>query len=104
MLKGPFWIIGEELLPYPIEVSTQPTPSHKDVWKYASGAHKRKPWNYFPRGRVEIRNQKVIIFANPDCFLYENFENEIRNKFELGNIQIIFKVDNSIHYQHKINR
>ena len=68
MLKAPFWVAGEEFLLYPVEVSTQPTPSHKDVWKLVYGEHKRSPWNYFPRGRVEIRNDKAIIFANPDCF------------------------------------
>ena len=102
MLKGPFWVAGEEILSYPVEVSTQPPPSHKEIWKFVNKKYKRKPWNYFPRGRVEIRNQKAIIFANPDCFVYENFENEIRNKFELENIQINLKADNSAHYQYKI--
>lgn len=102
MLKGPFWIAEEEILSHPVEVSTQPTPSHKEVWKFVCGEHKRKPWNYFPRGRVEIKNQKAIIFANPDCFLFENFENEIRNKFNLENAKIIFKADNSNHYQHEL--
>ena len=102
MLKGPFWIAGEEILSYPVEVSTQPTPSHRDVWKLVCGEQKRKPWNYFPRGRVEIRNKKAIIFANPVCFLYKNFEIEIRNKFDLENAEIIFKADNSAHYQHKL--
>lgn len=101
MLKGPFWVAEEEILSYPVEISTQPTPSHRDVWKYASGVHRRKPWDYFPRGRIEIRNQKVIIFANPDCLLYENFESKIRSKFKLGDAIIILKADNSKHYQYR---
>lgn len=103
MLKGAFWTVGEDILSYPVEIPTQPNPSHKDVWKLVCGEHKRKPWNYFPRGRVEIRNDKAIIFANPDCFLYKDLENKIRNNFELGNVQIIYKADNSRHYQYKMN-
>ena len=100
LLKGPFWIISEDdedyLVAYPIGISTK-TPSHKDIWNMCRGKIKRD-WNYYPCGRVEIKTKKAIVYANPLCFKYINLRDMLKEKFNLGEASIEFKVDNSSHY------
>ena len=60
-----------------------------------------KPYNYYPRGRVEIKNDTAIIFINP-LLDRENILNYIEkeynlNKTNIGYIKII--IDNSKHYE-----
>jgi len=105
-LKGPFWIvceidkdnnlIVENVISYPIVLS-QITPSHETIWNSCRGNNKRK-WNYYPRGRVEIRRNKAIVFANSLCFEYENLSERIKEIFHLENLTLELKVDNSYHY------
>jgi len=112
MQKGPFWIVYEYLndncdfddailISYPVLHTTELTPSHKDVWHAVCGKFKHASWNDFPRGRVEIRRGRAIVFANPKCFCYTHFERELRKNFNLENIEIVYKTDNSSHYQYK---
>ncbi len=98
-MKGPFWVLEEEdrMIAYPVPLSQTPVPSHKDVWLSVCGIRK-KTWSYYPRGRVEIRNGKVIVFANSYCYRYAKLEKEIREAFHLGDLPIKFKADNSSHY------
>lgn len=60
------------------------------------------PYNYFPRGRVEIKNGKIKIFANPYIIASEQIKNMIVSKFELETIasSIYWIADNSYHYQY----
>lgn len=104
--KGPFWLIcgidsngniaAEKLITYSV-FQTQVTPSHKDVWEDCKGSIK-KPWNYYPRGRVEIRNSKAVVYANPLCFEYAGLISELRVAYHLGNLTMSLKADNSTHY------
>lgn len=109
MLKGPFWIISDSfceecnMISFPVPFDDKNTPSHKEVWKDVCGNNKSKAWNYYPRGRVEIRRNKAIVFANPMCFKYSGFEIELRRNFDLKEINIVFKFDNSHHYQNLIS-
>lgn len=100
LLKGPFWLISEDdedyLVAYPIEASAK-TPSHKEIWDFYRGNIKRT-WNYYPRGRVEIKTNKAIVFANPLCFECINLRKMLKEKFNLGETPIEFKADNSSHY------
>ena len=100
LLKGPFWVISDDgedyLVAYPIETSTK-TPSHKDIWNICRGKIK-KDWNYYPRGRVEIKTNKAIVYANPLCFECINLRDMLKEKFNLGETPIEFKADNSSHY------
>lgn len=108
--KGPFWLIcsidskGDvddfKLIAYPVSIDT-PTPSHKNIWNMCKDKI-NKPWNFYPRGRVEIRNNKAIIFANPYCFEYKNLDENLRESFNLGDLQIEYKTDNSNHYSHEV--
>lgn len=41
--------------------------NHKILWSLLSKAlTQNKPFDYFPRGRVEIRNAKATVYLNPD--------------------------------------
>lgn len=111
--KGPFWVVcgkisdetsfhRTELLCYPVSVNTSPSLSHIDVWKEVYPGYKQTPWNYYPRGRVEIRYGKAIVYANPICFMLPKFEKTLREKFNLGDIELVYKADNSKHYQYGI--
>ena len=105
--KGPFWLIdgvgcddngfvAEKLVAYPVDPS-QTTPSHKDIWD-SCGRGIKKPWNYYPRGRVEIRKDKAIVFANSRCFDYSDLSEALRSAFCLGSLPMELKADNSVHY------
>lgn len=104
--KGPFWLIcevngdggilPERILCYPVNQSEM-TPSHKDVWNNYRGDI-RKAWNYYPRGRVEIKRQKAIIYANGLCYQYSDLQRQLQSAFYLGEMPMVFKVDNSRHY------
>lgn len=114
MTKGPFWLScgidydgnpdfsAAELLCFPVP-ENEKTPSHRNVWE-AIYSHGRRRWNDFPRGRVEVRRGRAIVFANPLCFLYDSLESELRRCFDLGNAEIVWKTDNSAHYACLFNR
>lgn len=99
-LKGPFWLINDEdeeyLIAYQVELNVN-TPSHKDIWNKCKGKIK-KEWNYYPRGRVEIKRNKAVVYANPLCFASVNLKDMLRDKFNLYGVPIEFKADNSAHY------
>ena len=79
--------------------------THKMAWNTTiindreySRLLRRYSYNYFPRGRVEITNEKAMIFLNP--FIYHDFIiSDIIEKFGIRaakSIKII--ADNSSHY------
>lgn len=76
--------------------------THKNTWqdlvRTKSKDIRNKPWNYFPRGRVEIHNGKAKIFYNPRLDECKNFRTEINIRFGLEVLTKIFVVDNSTHY------
>ena len=100
-MKGPFWVIATDepyLLSYPAYTDADPVPSHKNVWSMLDKAPKVS-WNHYPRGRVEIRRGNALVFANPKCYEWEGFEESVIDAFELYGVDIMYKVDNSAHYQ-----
>ena len=104
--KGPFWLISEigsvgnisheKLLSCSVELS-QITPSHKEIWDSCRGNIK-KPWNYYPRGRVEVKKDKAIVYANSLCFEYADLSEQLRIAYNLGDLPLELKADNSAHY------
>ena len=75
--------------------------NHKTEWEKAdkkiTGTH---PYNYYPRGRVEVKNGRAIIFLNPDINTKEILE-EIYRVFELKEDElknILIKSDGSHNY------
>ena len=88
------------------------TYNHKKLWETEiqnNPAHKpynKHPYNYYPRGRVDISNNRATIYLNP----YINKDiiiSEIQRKFGLDTLNISkvrVVVDNSEHYKCYINR
>ena len=83
------------------------TYNHKKLWEEeikSNPNHKpynKKDYNYYPRGRVEISNNKATIYLNPNINK-ENIISKIKREFGLStyNIQEVrVVIDGSAHYQ-----
>ena len=78
--------------------------NHKAEWEYLNRSiTEGRPFNYYPRGRGEIRNGKATIFLNPNinkenvlCKIIEAFE--LVTNDELKAIRV--KSDGSNHYKY----
>ncbi len=78
------------------------TYNHRSLWSLLSTQlTNNKPYNYYPRGRVEIKGGVARIFLNGNLFT-ENIVNFIIDEYKLNkcngirDIKVI--VDNSKHY------
>ena len=79
------------------------TYNHEKTWKtLSSKLTHNKPFDYYPRGRVEIKNGLVDIFLNPNINTPEII-NFLKKEFNLNDYNGIkkFRVhsDNSEHYR-----
>ena len=122
--KGIFWIVDQNLQnnePYLFRISVDPvgnpcakTPilplnskhgdhyNHKKTWEeYVSSEFRNgKPYNYYPRGRVEIKEkEKAKIFLNPDIATVEIVA-YIIEKFCLQYREVKVIADGSNHYSY----
>lgn len=58
-----------------------------------------KKYNYYPRGRVEIKRAKATIWLNQNI-LHDDIVDKIKEVFGLDSLQnVVVKVDNSYHYE-----
>lgn len=104
MSRGVFWIINDELLAFPFTdeysegiAKSGNTYNHKKLWNEIKPKGCNKPYNYYPRGRVEISNKgKPIIYMNPN--VDDSFIPLIRTEFGLWESPTI-RYDNSQHYK-----
>lgn len=76
--------------------------NHKREWdKLSRSVTRGKAFDYFPRGRVEIKRSKATIYLNPVLYTDE-FISTVKQKFGLitenGITEISVKADNSYHY------
>lgn len=75
------------------------TYNHERTWKEL---HQNKPFDYYPRGRVDIQNGVARIFINPNLNTPEII-NLIKKEFNLTEMNGIKRVkvlvDNSEHYR-----
>lgn len=102
--RGVFWVIDDELYAYPfVEGDTVGvaksgnTYNHKKLWDNVKPRGCNKPFDYYPRGRVEFNGQnKPIIYMNPN--IDESMIPEIKVKFGLRENPVIH-YDNSSHYR-----
>ena len=107
--KGVFWIVDDELLaiPYSKEATKGLSKSggnynHRELWEIIKPARCNKPFDYYPRGRVEVSNKgKPIIYMNPN--IDESYLPEIMEAFELDEAPRIH-YDGSDHYKCYIDR
>ncbi len=76
--------------------------NHQAAWSTLTKREtENKPYNYYPRGRVEIRKGKAIIFANgniADDKLRQWAAKEFNLTEENGIQQVAVKADMSRHY------
>lgn len=77
--------------------------NHKKIWsKLPRAVTQGKSYHYFPRGRVEIRKKRAIIFLNP-CLCHEEMLQKIKTEFRLDKNEalrdILVKADGSSHYK-----
>lgn len=102
--RGVFWVIDGELLAFPFYEGAEigiaksgNTYNHKKLWNDVKPIGCKKPYNYYPRGRVEITNRgKVIIYMNPN--IDDSMISDIRSEFGItGNPTISY--DYSRHYR-----
>ena len=104
--NGVFWVIDDKLyaFPYSGDIYTDGiaksgnTYNHERLWKDVAPTHCRSlPYDYYPRGRVQISPQgKPIVYMNPnvDSALLP----EIKRQFGLRTDPEIH-IDNSSHYR-----
>ena len=74
--------------------------NHKQTWEtyVPAGLRRGKPYNYYPRGRVEIKEKsKAKIFLNPDIATDEIIT-YIIEKFKLQDRAVKVVADGSRHY------
>ena len=70
--RGIFWVVDGELLAFPFDendtegiAKSGNTYNHKLLWELKKPCN--KPFDYYPRGRVEItKSGEVKIFMNPN--------------------------------------
>lgn len=81
--------------------------NHKKVWETvvqkdsSYRPYNKKPYDYYPRGRVQIANNKAQIYLNQNINIVCVIE-EIKAAFGLSTdtiSQIRISVDNSMHYR-----
>jgi hypothetical protein len=127
MYKGLFWLAGgpadgDRLVTYKIPCGADGAPeaadlpynsrrgdsfTHRATWEEAAREQPReirsKPWDHFPRGRVEIRAGRATVYHNPALGSPE-FERRIREEFGLDALSptarfVRFVPDHSRHYR-----
>lgn len=104
MSRGVFWIIDGELLAFPFYedsavgiAKSGNTYNHKKLWSDIKPRGCNKPYNYYPRGRVDISNKgKAIIYMNPN--IDESLIPLIKSEFGIRENPTI-RYDNSQHYK-----
>lgn len=86
-----------------LNAKTGTTYNHERTWSMlGNNVTGGKPYNYYPRGRVEIANGKATIFANPNIATQQLID-WCTDKFNLTSVNGIKKirliVDGSEHYK-----
>ncbi|MDE5853545.1 MAG: hypothetical protein K2O36_02645 [Ruminococcus sp.] len=108
MSRGVFWIVNDELMAFPFMENSPEgvaksgnTYNHKKLLNDVRPKGCNKPYNYYPRGRVDISNKgKPIIYMNPD--IDDRFIPLIKSAFGLRSEPII-RYDNSRHYKYYLD-
>ncbi len=72
--------------------------NHKNAWKNLDRKlTEGKKFNYYPRGRVEIKNRKATVFVNENV-ICEEFKKWVKEEFNLIGIPMRIVADMSNHY------
>lgn len=100
--RGLFWYVDGELLCFPVSGAEVDTVSnnHRRFWEtLPHSLTGGMPYNYFPRGRVELRHGKAMVYLHPTLCTPE-IDARIRQAFSLPDeMQVSLKADGSRHYR-----
>ena len=104
MKRGVFWLIDGELKCFPFDgriiegiAKSGNTYNHKKLWEHIRPKDCNKPFDYYPRGRVEISAKgKAVVYMSPH--IGNEYVTQICEEFELDAKPVI-KYDHSEHYQ-----
>ena len=104
MSRGVFWVIDGLLFAFPFMdnitegvAKSGNTYNHKRLWSSVKPKGCNCPYNYYPRGRVEITNKgKAVIYLNPA--IDNTFISKIRIEFGLQE-DLLIQYDHSEHYK-----
>lgn len=105
--RGVFWVVDGELLPYPFDgripeaiAKSGNTYNHKLLWEHEKP--KKKPFDYYPRGRVDINSRgEAVIYMNPN--IGKEIIPKIKTAFGITTEPII-KYDRSERYKCYLDR
>lgn len=120
LFKGVFWIADKRYIfripcdtngyitgetDYPLNSKDGTNYNHKLLWvKLPKSITGNKPFDYYPRGRVEVRNGRATVYLNPDINVAE-VQNYITETFGLSKENGInfvrFVSDGSDHYKYR---
>ena len=104
-LKGVFWLIEgnilavpyDEKFPYGLSQSGD-TYVHKKIWEYVRPKGCKQTYNYYPRGRVEIKKRgRAVVYMNPN--IAPEYMKDIIEKFHLSEERPRVIYDHSRHYK-----
>lgn len=109
MKKGVFWLINGELLAFPFNgkypggtAKSGDTYNHKKLWDIARPKGCKVPFDYYPRGRVELTNKgKAVIYMS--VHIGDDHIPGIKSAFEISGDAVI-RYDRSRHYQCYLDR
>lgn len=108
--KGLFWWTGERLLCVQFPCGADGNAlgdaapladwnNHRRAWaRLPKDVTQGKAFDYYPRGRVELRRGKAFLFLSPHLCQDKVLE-EIRAAFDLENLPLRVKADGSRHYR-----
>ena len=123
LYSGVFWILDDQDIynskDYCFTIPTEPdgtiidytglnaksglTYNHEKLWnELPRSLTKGKPFNYYPRGRVQIRNNTAYIYYNPNLDNLPDFKSFIMKQFSLNDHtikNIKWNPDFSQHYR-----
>ncbi|MCH5162645.1 MAG: hypothetical protein J1G38_04065 [Clostridiales bacterium] len=93
---------------YPLNSKDGSNYNHKKLWAtLPKDVTFGKPFDYFPRGRVEIRNAKATVYLNPNIN-NQDVQGFIAGQFGLTEENLIksvrFVSDGSNHYKYSYNK
>ena len=103
-LKGVFWLIEGNILAVPYDEKfsygvsrSGDTYVHKKIWEYVKPEGCKQTYNYYPRGRVEVKKTgKVVVYMNPN--INSKYIKDIIKKFHLSEQPRVI-CDHSRHYK-----
>lgn len=104
MYKGVFWLIDGELYSFSFDGSitegiakSGDTYNHKKLWKHVRSKRTSRPYDYYPRGCVDISNKgQPVVYMSPH--IDEIFIESIKRDFDISG-GVIIRYDHSEHYK-----